>query len=122
YPGNERAYLYDRGAIIDLGTLGGSFSYAAGIDDFGQVVGAATLTGDETGHAFLYRKGVMHDLGAFGGTSSAAAAINNRGQIVINRSVETNGGTLWIAGIYFGGLLQDIGSLGSDTYGLGINA
>ena len=122
YPGNERAYLYDRGAIIDLGTLGGSFSYAAGIDDFGQVVGAATLAGDETGHAFLYRKGVMHDLGAFGGTSSAAGAINNRGQVVINRSVETNGGTLWIAGIYFEGQLQDIGSLGSDTYGLGINA
>ena len=39
--------------ITDLGTLGGSHSYAYGINDRGQVVGFSYTSGDTTGHAFL---------------------------------------------------------------------
>ncbi len=49
-------------SITDLGTLGGSYSYAYGINDSGQVVGgAATASGAQ--HAFLYSGGSMTDLG-----------------------------------------------------------
>ena len=37
----QRAVIYENGRTIDLGTLGGSDSYSAGINDRGEVAGAA---------------------------------------------------------------------------------
>ncbi len=55
-------------AMTDLGTLGGSDSYAYGINDSGQIVGGSyTSSGDY--HAFLYANGAMADLGTLGGDS-----------------------------------------------------
>ena len=55
-----------RYTVTGLGTLGGSFSGAAGINDAGQVVGwADTASGEE--RAFLYTLGSgMTDLGTLG--------------------------------------------------------
>jgi probable HAF family extracellular repeat protein len=52
-----------RYTVKDLGTLGGTFSNAFGINNKGDVVGHATLKGDTALHAFLWRKEVMTDLG-----------------------------------------------------------
>src|SRR5215469_15526134 len=75
-----------RYTLTDLGTLGGTFSQAFGVNDKGWVVGFATTEGDISLHAFLWRRGVMTDLGTLGGSdplpSSAANAVNNRGEIV----------------------------------------
>jgi probable HAF family extracellular repeat protein len=64
-----------------LGHLpGGKYSYAYGINDFGQVVGIADTGGPccFLTHAFLWtRRGGMVDLGAW-----TAVAINNHRQIV----------------------------------------
>jgi probable HAF family extracellular repeat protein len=67
--------------MADLGTLGGSSSYATAINDSGQVVGG---TG---GHAFLYDNGKMVDLNTLissgsGWVLESATAINDSGQIV----------------------------------------
>ena len=73
----------------DLGTLGGAFSYAYGINDFSQIVGWSQL-GDGSSHAFVYLKGQMRDLhdllsaAPSGWTITAANGINDRGQIVAN--------------------------------------
>jgi probable HAF family extracellular repeat protein len=68
--------------IVNIGTLGGSSSTALGINDSGEVVGTATLSGDTTSHAFLYSNGQIQDLGSLGGTNANANAINFSGEIV----------------------------------------
>lgn len=74
-----------RYTFTDLGTLGGTFSQAFGVNDKGWVVGFATTEGDISLHAFLWRRGVMTDLGTLGGSDprpySVAGAVNNRGEI-----------------------------------------
>jgi probable HAF family extracellular repeat protein len=46
----------------DLGTLGGTYSPAEGINSGSQIVGSSTLMGDTAVHAFLYTGGTMEDL------------------------------------------------------------
>ncbi len=79
------------GTLIDIGTLpqaGLDQSYAYGINDYGQVVGASNAANGT--RAFLWTPGVpngltgsMIDLGAFPQPSSSSVAfdINNRGQV-----------------------------------------
>ena len=67
--------------ITDLGTLGGTNSYATDINASGLVVGDSLLA-DGSQHAFIYRDGAMHDLGTLGGTNSKATGINSSGYVV----------------------------------------
>ena len=69
-------------SVRDLGTLGGSYSYAFGISPDGDVVGASATAGQD--HAFLWRNGTMTDLGTLAGSdgSSAARGVNRRGEVV----------------------------------------
>src|SRR5262249_22086328 len=74
--------------MVDLGTFGGDFSDAEGINDLGHVVGDADLP-DGTFHAFLWTPNVRNgttgrkvDLGTLGGDNSVAFGINEVGQVV----------------------------------------
>jgi probable HAF family extracellular repeat protein len=64
---------HTRYTVTDLGTLGGTFSLGAGINNRGSVTGFSALPGDTAVHAFLWQKGVMTDLGTLGGPNSTAA-------------------------------------------------
>ncbi len=106
------------GAYLDLGTLGGTYSYAEGINDSGWVVGySATASGYS--HAFLYSGGAMTDLGTLGGTLSYAYGINDSGWVV-GESTTASGADH--AFLYSGGTMTDLGTLGgASSAARGIN-
>ena len=69
----------------DLGALGGTASYAADVNNNGQVVGYAVLNSVQ--HAFVYENNQMTDLNnlvdsGLGWTLNRARAVNDLGQIV----------------------------------------
>ncbi|MGA2032058.1 MAG: hypothetical protein ABSG68_07380 [Thermoguttaceae bacterium] len=70
------SFLY---TVTDLGTFGGTISYAEGINDSGQVVGEAQTSDYGPYHAFLYSGGSMQDLGTLGGADSWASGAANIG-------------------------------------------
>src|SRR5262249_55276876 len=123
------------GVMTDLGTLGGSYSSALGINDAGQVVGKASVSPTSAAaHAFLItpedtdgngipdrwdrdtngdgRNDLMRDLGTLGGGSSSAADVNSAGQVVgtAARSSGSEHAFLWQHGV-----MTDLGTLGGQT-------
>lgn len=72
-----------RYTVKDLGTLGGSFSLAYGINDKGQISGFSTLSGDQVVHAFVIQGSTMTDMGTLGGPNSQVFSnLNNFGQVL----------------------------------------
>jgi probable HAF family extracellular repeat protein len=106
------AFLYNDGAITDLGTLGGSQSVGSAINAAGQVAGRSLITNGDT-HAFLSTDGQLLDLGTLGGGFSDATSINDAGQVV-GASLDT-GDIDTLAFLYTGGAMVNLGTLGG-TY------
>jgi len=93
-----RAVLWENGAVIDLGNLGGACMNgckSASLGPFGNtplyisnrglVVGLSALAGEQTFHAFSWTReaGKMQDLGTLPGDSaSVAIGANDRGEVV----------------------------------------
>jgi probable HAF family extracellular repeat protein len=96
--GGPRAVLWENGAVLDLGNLGGAClngckSAALGVfgntalfvSNRGLVVGASALEGEQTFHAFSWTKerGKMQDLGTVRGDyASVALGANDRDEVV----------------------------------------
>ncbi|MDA7640574.1 hypothetical protein N8787_02960 [Opitutaceae bacterium] len=82
--GQNSAFIWDiENGIQLIGDLGGSWSEALGVNDFGQVVGLANPSSSRYSRAFLWdpESGTI-DLGTLGGSQSIAWGINNVGQVV----------------------------------------
>jgi len=137
-----RAVLWKNGVIKDLGTFGGSFSGANGINNRGHVVGFAlnatldpvsmfdwqiggSTMGTQT-RAFVWRHGALKDLGTLGGPDAWGAFVNDAGQVVgfsytdstINSTtgLPTTHPFLWK-----NGKMTDLGTLGGTLAGSVIN-
>lgn len=77
------AFLWQRGTMHDLGTLGGDNSEPIWINDAGEIAGSADLPGDGIHHAVRWKDGQITDIGTVGGDAcSRGKAINAKGQIV----------------------------------------
>ncbi len=121
-------FIWIRGVMTDVGTLGGNNSFAAGINVQSHVVGYADLSPNSTqSHAFLRKFGVMTDLGTLGGPNSGAFNINIRRQVIgfaqlpnVDPALgfEPFHATLWDKN----GLATDLGTLtGKQSFALIIN-
>jgi probable HAF family extracellular repeat protein len=120
----------------DLGTwLGGRQSWAAAINERGQVVvlsetAETVRVGDEVlavTRAFLWEKGKLRDLGAgFGGPGSWAGAISERGWVVgqaDTKAIAKSGHHVTHAFLWKNGTLTDLGVLarGESSYASAVN-
>jgi len=108
-----QSYLF-----TDVGSLGGTWTYASAISASGRIVGTSALNGDVAHHAFLFDGGGMHDLGTLGGPNSAAYAVNDSGSIVGQSDLLI--GSLPHAFTYAGGHMTDLGIVPAGP--LAINA
>lgn len=116
----REAFIWENGAMAQLGTLGGARSTGLGVNDQGDVVGWANGPSGAT-TAFVYSNGVMTDLNTAHGTPSwnlsYAWDINSSGQIT-GVGTGANGDRAYLLS---GGQLFDLGTLGgsrSDGYGI----
>lgn len=121
--GNNHAFLYEGSAVLDLGTLGGSYSCAYAINNLGRIVGYASAVSTDT-NAVLYDGINIINLGNLGGNQdgwkSCAYAINDVGQIV-GGSIIT-GNLYQHAFLYENNVMQDLGANGqNESCAKGIN-
>ena len=86
-------FLWYRGVLTDLGTLGGTNGEAYWINDASEIVGRADITASSNHHAVLWKNGTITDLGvAPGWPCSTAEDINNSGQVIIDTGICGVGG------------------------------
>jgi probable HAF family extracellular repeat protein len=100
YPTNinsfsANAFYYNGVSRIDIGSFGGTFSIAHGINSLDQIVGGSNLSGDAVEHAFIYQNSQLTDLNTLipsdsGWVLNGASAINDNGWIV-GRGVNPQG-------------------------------
>jgi probable HAF family extracellular repeat protein len=102
-------FVWNRGTMTNLGSLGGTYGYGECANDREQVIGQSNLTGDTEQHAFLWERGNMKDLGTLGGTFSRAIWLNRSG-VVVGGATTTNDESFHAA-LWKRGAIVDLGTL-----------
>jgi len=108
-------FLWDKGRMIDLGTLGGTLAVPTALNNRGQIIGQSNLPGDQPGNVdpFLWDGEKLIDLykDTIGGHPITANAINDTGDVV-GVSVFPNGN--FDAYLWRDGAVTDLGTLAGD--------
>jgi len=130
-----RGFLWNPSmGMIDIGTLGGAWAQAFGINDSGLVTGTSQVaesSRDGVTHAFIYNPFSMSirnmiDLGTLGGTESVGTAINANNHVVGYSTLIPANDRRVHAFLYDGMKMRDLGSLetwmaADQSYALGVN-
>jgi probable HAF family extracellular repeat protein len=105
-------FLWEKGRMTDLGTLGGTCALPLALNNRGQVVGVSDVPGDSTIHAFLWpgADGKMQDLGTLGGSFSEPWGINEAGEVV----GDSDNGVSAVAFLWKKGVMSSLGFLSGD--------
>jgi probable HAF family extracellular repeat protein len=106
-------FLWEKGKMIDLGTLGGTLGSAGLVNNRGQVDGTSNLAGDMDFHPFLWTKSEgMRDLGTLGGCCGTAGPLNNAGEVI---GWATNTGDQALLGfLWKDGVMTNLGTVAGD--------
>ena len=118
FTGPTRAIIWSSsGVVTTLGTLGGSFSQARGINDYGKVVGASEIGDFFTIHGLLYTPagGVLNDIGPMTSVNASALKISDRGRIVGDDGSTRNAIT------WYNGELRQLPDLGGHAEALDVS-
>ena len=121
-----RGFIWEKGVMRDLGTLGGADTSPSFINERGQVAGVSYANFDPppdpflcgfpiTTHPFFWQDGNMLDIGTLGGTCASTASINNRGQVAGTSNLL--GDEILHPFLWEPGKLQDLGTFGG-TFGV----
>ncbi|GAB3447041.1 hypothetical protein NX773_11440 [Massilia solisilvae] len=121
--GGSHAFLFSGGTLTDIGTLGGSSSEAARMNDYGQVVGRSS-TADASWAPFIYSGGAIAQVQ--GPNLRDVQGINNAGAVTGTAWIPDVGdGGEWHAYMLAGGTFTDLGTVPSTgirySYGMDIN-
>jgi probable HAF family extracellular repeat protein len=119
---DNKGFLFNGHEKIDLGSLGGSYTSANGINASGAVVGGSEHA-DGSLRGFLWQNNVMTSLGTLGGNFSVANGVNDQHDIV---GSATNSDGVSRAVIWKEGSVLDVGALegareNADANALAIN-
>jgi probable HAF family extracellular repeat protein len=112
-----------RYAVTDLGTFGGTFSIAFGINNAGRVVGAAN---DRAEHARPFLSGILkYDLGTLGGPNAQPGGPNGRDEMsILSETSKTDplgedfcgfGNHLICLGAFWNGAMTPLPTLGGNN-------
>jgi probable HAF family extracellular repeat protein len=114
-----RGFVWQHGAMHDLGTLGGADTVVNNLNQRGQIAGwsytngtANPATGHPTTDPFLWQNGHMRDLGTLGGTYGLANWLNNRGEVVGYSYLALD--KTFHPFLWDGNRMTDLGTLGGD--------
>jgi probable HAF family extracellular repeat protein len=106
--GAMRAFVSANGQLQQIGTFGGSSSYAMALNNAGQVTGNATNAAGYS-WAFLYQSGLLTPLGTLGGSASYGYGINQSGSTVGYSWI--SGDTATAAFVYRDGTMRNLNDL-----------
>src|SRR5215472_8739725 len=81
-PGKNHVFLWEKGHMQDMGTLGGSCSWPEGLSKQGWIVGWSNVPGNTTQHPFLWDGTTLLDLGTLGGSCGYATWINDNSEVI----------------------------------------
>jgi probable HAF family extracellular repeat protein len=104
-------FLWDKGRMIDIGTLGGTCSLPNRLNNRGQVVGMSYLADNQTVRPFFWDRGVLTDIGTLGGPTGQALDISDSGLVV--GTADLADGTHH-AFVWQDGVMTDVGVVPGD--------
>ena len=115
--GTPSGFLWTRGLLVDVGTLGGEATQVTDLNERGQVVGRSTLASGSQ-HGFLWQNGTITDLGTSSGDFSEAVAVNDSG-VVVGQATTSDGAKVAI--VWSQGAKTELPVVGASSQAVAVN-